>query len=375
MRYWAVFSKETTLILRDTQALIMTLFFPLFMLILYGYGVTFDINNVPAAVLDYSSGPTSRDLIQKINASGYITANRVAVNYDEINEMLVKGEIILAFVFPPDFENKIQRGDPAAIQVLVNGSDANTGSIALAYQAAIISSYNVSLMIEKAGRQGVSAKTISLISPRTRIWYNPELKSVQFVAPGVIAMVMMVLGSLLTSTSIVREKESGTIEMLIATPINQLELVLGKISPYIAVSLIAVVIVVLFSHFVMGVPIKGNLGLLFLGGLLYLTCALGFGIFSSAVANTVNTANILAVFISLLPSILLSGFIFPIESMPRAVQLVTYIVPARYFISILRGIFLKGVGLLTLWPEFMFLLIFGTVLLLISASLFKKRID
>lgn len=375
MRYWAVFSKETTLILRDSQTLIMTLFFPLFMLVLYGYGVTVDINNVPAAILNYSGGPASRDLIKKINATGYISANYIARNYNEINELLVKGDIILAIVFPPDFESKIKRGEPTTIQVLVNGSDANTGSIAMAYQASIISSYNVTLMVESAGRQGVAARAISLVSPQTRIWYNPELKSVNFVAPGVIAIVMMILGSLLTSTSIVREKETGTIEMLIATPIHRLELVLGKISPYIAVSLIAVIIVILFSHFAMGVPIKGNLGLLFLGGLLYLTCALGFGIFVSAVTNTVNAANLLAMFSSLLPSILLSGFIFPVESMPRAVQIITYVIPARYFIAIIRGILLKGVGLTTLWPEFLFLLVFGAALLLFSASLFKKRID
>ncbi len=375
MRYWAVFSKEAILILRDRQTLIMTLFFPLFMLVLYGYGVTVDINNVPAAILNYSGGPVSRDLIQNINATGYISADYMAQDYNEINELLVKGAITLAFIFPPDFESKIRQGTPATIQVLVNGSDANTASIAMAYQAAIISSYNVSLMIESAGRQGLSTRVVSIVSPQTRVWYNPELKSVHFVAPGVIAIVMMILGSLLTSTSIVREKESGTIEMLIATPIRRLELVLGKISPYIVVSLMAVIIVILFSHFVMGVPIKGNLGLLFLGGLLYLTCALGFGIFASAVTKTISSANLLAVFSSLLPSILLSGFIFPLESMPRIVQLISYAVPARYFIAILRGIFLKGVGMITLWHEFLFLFIFGATLLLFSASLFKKRID
>jgi ABC-2 type transport system permease protein len=352
----------------------MTLFFPLFMLILYGYGVTVDIKNVPAAVLDYSGGPAARDLIQKINATGYITTKYYATNYDELNDLLVKGDIILAFVFPSDFENKIKQGSPTTIQVLVNGSDANTGSIAMAYQAAIISSYNVSLMINSAGRHGIPVKAISIISPQTRVWYNPELKSVYFIAPGVIAIVMMILGSLLTSNSIVKEKETGTIEMLIATPIHRLELVLGKISPYIGVSLVAVIIVILFSHFIMGVPIKGNLGLLLLGGLLYLTCALGFGLFASAVTNTISSANLLAVFSSLLPSILLSGFIFPIDSMPHFVQLITYTVPARYFIAILRGIFLKGVGMATLWPEYLFLFIFGSSLLFLSASLFKKRI-
>jgi ABC-2 type transport system permease protein len=375
MRFWAVFSKETILILRDRYTLVMTLFFPLFMLVLYGYGVTVDIKNVSAAALDYSGGPAARDLIAKLNATGYISTNYYAQDYDELNELLVKGDIILAFVFPVDFESKIRQGVPTTIQVLVNGSDANTASVAMAYASAILSSYNVSLMITAAGRQGGSAKAVSIITPQTRVWYNPELKSIYFIAPGVIAIVMMILGSLLTSSSIVKEKETGTIEMLIATPIHRLELILGKISPYVIVSLVAVMIVILFSHFVMNVPIKGNLGLLLLGGLLYLTCALGFGIFASAVTNSISAANLLAVFSSLLPSILLSGFIFPIDSMPYFVQLITYTVPARYFIVILRGIFLKGVGLATLWPEFIFLFIFGSSLLLLSASLFKKRID
>ena len=186
---------------------------------------------------------------------------------------------------------------------------------------------------------------------------------------------MMVLGSILTATSIVKEKETGTIEMFIATPINRVELILGKIVPYIMVSLFAVILVILVSRFALGVPIRGNVGLLFLGVLLYLTCALGFGLFASTITNTVSSANMLAVFTSLLPSILLSGFIFPIESMPRAIQFITYIVPARYFIIVLRGIFLKGVGIAVLWPQYLFLLIFGSTLLGLSASMFKKRID
>jgi ABC-2 type transport system permease protein len=375
IRFWAVFSKEAILILRDRRTLFMTVFFPVFMLLLYSFGVTSDINMVPSAALDFSGGPSARELIQKMNATGYINIKYAAGSYDELSRLLVEGDIVLGFVFPADFERKVKSGQPTTIQVLVNGSDANTASVAMAYQSAILTTYNTELIYEKAYRAGQANLSSPGVVAQTRIWYNPELKSIYYMAPGVIAMVMMVLGSLLTATSIVREKESGTIEMFIATPIRRMELVLGKIIPYVIVSLVGVVILLLVSYFGLRVPIKGNLGLLFLGILLYLTCALGYGLFASAVSNTVSSANFIAVFSSLLPSILLSGFIFPIESMPPAIQLFTYTVPARYFIVILRGIFLKDVGMSALWPQYLFLLIFGSGLLILSASLFKKRID
>lgn len=353
----------------------MTVIFPVFMLLLYSFGVTSDINKVSSAALDYSGGPSARELIRKMNATGYINIKYDVNNYEELDRLLVKGNIILGFVFPADFERKVKGNQPTSIQVLVNGSDANTASVAMAYQSAILASYNAGLILEKAMRSGQVKDSSPGVIAQTRIWYNPELKSIYFIAPGVIAMVMMVLGSLMTAASIVREKETGTIEMFIATPIRRMELVFGKITPYIVVSLAGVFILLIVSYFVLKIPIKGNLGLLFLGILLYLICTLGYGLFASAVAKTINTANFIAVFASLLPSILLSGFIFPIESMPRFIQLITYSVPARYFIVILRGIFLKGVGLAALWPEYLFLAIFGSILLTIAASLFKKRLS
>jgi len=373
IRFWAVFSKETILILRDRRTLFMTVIFPVFMLLLYSFGVTSDINKVSSAALDYSGGPSARELIRKMNATGYINIKYDVNNYEELDRLLVKGNIILGFVFPADFERKVKGNQPTSIQVLVNGSDANTASVAMAYQSAILASYNAGLILEKAMRSGQVKDSSPGVIAQTRIWYNPELKSIYFIAPGVIAMVMMVLGSLMTAASIVRE--TGTIEMFIATPIRRMELVFGKITPYIVVSLAGVFILLIVSYFVLKIPIKGNLGLLFLGILLYLICTLGYGLFASAVAKTINTANFIAVFASLLPSILLSGFIFPIESMPRFIQLITYSVPARYFIVILRGIFLKGVGLAALWPEYLFLAIFGSILLTIAASLFKKRLS
>jgi ABC-2 type transport system permease protein len=375
MRFLAVIYKESILITRDKQSLFLILFFPVFMLLLYGYGITFDIDNVPVAVLDYSKSPASRDLINKIKSSGYLNVINLVDSYSKIEELLIKSDIILAFIFPPDFEKNLKSDKNVAIQVIANGSDANTANVALGYQAGIISSYGAELMMAKLSSYGLTSMAVPGVEAKIRVWYNTELKSTYFITPGVIAIVMMIMGSLLTSSSIVREKETGTIEMMNSTPIHPIELVLGKIIPYVVVSLVDVIIVVAFVYFLFEVPIKGSLLLLILGALVYMINALGFGLFISTVTSTVSASQILTMIISLLPSILLSGFVFPIESMPGVVQFITYAVPARYFITILRGIFLKGIGMGILWPQFTFLAVFGTSLLLISISRFKKRID
>jgi len=375
MRFFAIFIKESILLTRDKRALFLTVIFPVFMLLLYSYGVTFDIKNVPTAVLDYSGKPASRDLIQKLNSTGYINIKYNVTNYEEIYELLITSKIILAFIIPPDFEERTSISQKTQIQVIANGSDANTANVALGYQAAIMSSYGAELVQKNLSGKGLAQLSIPNIKERTRVWYNPEMKSTFFVAPGVMAVVVMILGSLLTATSIVKEKESGTIEMLISTPIHSLELIIGKMAPYVLVTFVDVLIVIIIASLGLGIPIKGNLFLLLMGSLLFLVCALGIGLFASVITTTVSSAQVVVVFAGLLPSILLSGFIFPIESMPVFVQAITYIIPAKYFIAILRGIFLKGIGLNILWPQFLFLLIFGILMLLLPASRFKKRID
>lgn len=374
MRFVAVFIKEAVVISRDKQALFLTIVFPVFMLLLYTYGVTFDIKEVKVAVLDYSVSAASREVIHKFNSSRYLDVIQEVNNYSEIEKLLTQSEIVLAFVFPRDYAEKIRSGQKAMVQVIANGSDANTASVALGYQAAIFSSYGSELVLKNLANKGLKNISLPRIAERTRLRYNPELKSTHFIAPGVIAVVAMLLGSLLTATSLVREKESGTIEMLVSTPIRSIELILGKISPYVIVAFIDIVIVILIAHFGLGVPIRGSIVLLLFGAFLYLLCALGLGIFASSITETVSAAQFAVVFSSLLPSILLSGFIFPVESMPLAVQVITYIVPAKYFIIILRGIFLKGIGLDILWPQFLFLAIFGIFITLVSISKFKKRL-
>lgn len=375
MRFTAVFIKEAILISRDKRALFLTIIFPVFMLFLYTYGVSFDIEEIEVAVLDNSQSETSREIIHKFNSSRYLEVKYNVSSYDEIEELLIKSDITLAFIFPPELEGNIKIGRDVSIQVIANGSDANTAKVALGYQAAIFGSYGVELVEKILTTRGLQNIPIPKVTERTRLWYNPELKSTLFVAPGVIAIVSMLLGSLLTATSLVREKESGTIEMLASTPIKPIDLILGKITPYIIVAFVDVIIVIILAHFVLDVPIMGSIPLLLLGSLLFLVCALGIGLFASSVTSSISGAQFVVILISLLPSILLSGFIFPIESMPRAVQLITYIVPARYFIVILRGIFLKGIGFEVLWPQFLFLTVFGMLLTIMSIKRFQKKLD
>jgi len=374
MRFKAVFIKESILISRDKRALFLTVLFPVFMLILYSYGVTFDIKHVPTAVLDYNQSPQSRDLIQTLGSSEYLDVKYKVKNYDQIQKLFLENKSILALIIPSDFNKKINMGKKAVVQILANGSDANTVSVALGYQAAAISSYSVELIRKNISSRGFASMAGPGVLENVRVWYNPELKSTYFIVPGIIAIVMMLLGSLLTSTSIVREKDTGTIEMLVSTPIKSIELIMGKVLPYVIISFVDIIIIVVLGHFWLGVPIKGSLLLLMPGALLFLICALGYGLLASAVASTVSSSQMIVLFIGLLPSVLLSGFIFPIESMPKIVQAITCIVPAKYFIIILRGIFLKGVGIDVLWPQILYLFVFGTVLLIFSASKFEKKI-
>ncbi len=375
MRFGAVFIKEAIMISRDKRALFLIFIFPVFMLFLYTYGVSFDIEEINVAVLDYSQSATSRNIIHKFNSSRYLDVRYNVRSYDDIEKLLVSSNIILAFIFPPELEKDIQTGQKASVQVIANGSDANTASVALGYQAAIFSSYGIELMQANLNTAGMQHLAIPKVTERTRLWYNPELNSTYFIAPGVIAIVSMLLGSLLTATSLVREKESGTIEMLASTPIKPIDLVLGKVAPYIIIAFIDVIIVVLLAHFGLKVPIVGSVPLLLLGAFLFLICALGIGLFASSVTGTISAAQFVVVLMSLLPSILLSGFIFPIESMPKAVQAITYIVPARYFIVILRGIFLKGIGFNILWPQYLFLAVFGSMITFLSIKKIKKKLD
>jgi len=359
----------------------MVLVLPVMMLVLYSYAVNFDIKSIETVVYDLDNSKNSRELIGKFKNSGYFNI-RYITRYDDIDKQLGNGKAKLALCIPAEFSRKLEKGEIATLQAIVDGSNANTATIAIGYINQIVQRYSIKIVMSEL-RNRVSPvfvgtgrrNSVSPIEMIPRVWYNPELKSVNFIVPGLIATIMMMLGAISTSLSIVSERERGTFEKLIVTPVRPYELVIGKIFPYVILAFIDVIFCMLVGKFWFKVPIKGSIPLLLCLSTLFLFSALGLGLFISAIAKTQRVAMLLSMVISLLPTFLLSGFVFPIENMPRVLQLVTYLVPARYFLEILRGIFLKGVGLRVLWMDVIWLLIFSMVMVFISAVKFQKKLE
>lgn len=367
--------KEFVEIRRDPRTLIMVLALPVMMLVLYSYAVNFDIKSIETVVYDVDSSKQSREIIGKFKNSGYFNI-RYIDQYDDIDKQLDNNKAKLALCLPADFSRQLAKGGIASIQAIVDGSDANTATIAIGYINQIVQRHSVKIALSAMRERGLQTEgsfpPIEIIS---RVWYNPELKSVNFIVPGLIATIMMMLGAISTSLSIVSERERGTFEKLIVTPVRPHELVIGKILPYVILAFVDIIFCLLIGKFWFKVPVKGSIPLLLCLSTLFLFSALGLGLFISAIAKTQRVAMLLSMLTSLLPTFLLSGFIFPIENMPKALQLVTYLVPARYFLEILRGIFLKGVGLRILWMNVIWLLIFSLVMVFISAAKFQKKLE
>jgi ABC-2 type transport system permease protein len=364
----AIMRRELIDVLRDRRSLLLTFLWPISMLVMYGYGIRYDVDNVPLTILDYSETPESRDLTQQMIRSRYFQAVRFARSEHDVEQDLLTDAARAALVIPRDFADRLRGGEPTAVQVLIDGSDSNTATIAQGYALAMVNGY-----VARRGAGGAPAA--APIEVRSRIWYNPELKSVNFIVPGVIAIIMMIVGAILTALSIVKEKERGTIEQILVSPIRPLEMIIGKIVPYIVIALLDLVIIIVAGYLLFAVPIKGSLFQLAIFAVLYLVCSLGVGVFVSTIANTMQTAMLAAIFMSLLPSVLLSGFVFPIENMPVPIQVVTYFFPGRYFVTAIRGIYLKRVGLSVLWPEAVFLAVFASGIVWLSASRFRDTLE
>lgn len=387
----AIMRREFIDVLRDRRSLILTFLYPISMLIMYGYGIRYDVDNVPLTILDYDETPESRDLSQQMIRSGYFQLVRWARNQHEVDRDLTTDKSKAAVIVPVQFAAKIRAGEPVTVQAVIDGSDSNTATIAQGYLLAMIARYAAGLPAAGAAAPGIisdggsggfetrrymdEAGAAGLpIQLKSRIWYNPELKSVNFIVPGVIAVIMMIVGAILTALSIVKEKERGTIEQILVSPIRPLEMMIGKIIPYVIIAFIDLVIVVIAGYVIFAVPIKGSLFQLGIFAVLYLIASLGTGVFVSTIADTMQTAMLAAIFISLMPSILLSGFVFPLENMPVPIRLISYLFPGRYFVTAIRGIYLKGVGITVLWPEAVLLVCFSVGIVWLSASRFQEKL-
>ena len=372
-RVWAVARKEFLHIIRDPRSLSIAIALPIMLLVLYGYALTLDVDRVPMAVWDQSETPRSRDVISHFQGSRYFSIKQYAHNYKEIERAIDMRGAIAALIIPVDFAGNIDAGRAAPIQLILDGSDSNTATIALGYAEVVTLAYSQNIIITQS--RSLLGQPLRLpFDLQPRIWFNTDLESKNFIIPGLIAVIMMVIAALLTSLTVAGEWERGTMEQLISTPVKGPELIIGKLMPYFAVGMLDVLIAVSMGEFMFHVPLRGSVALLFCMAAIFLAGALSMGMVISIVAKKQILASQFALIATFLPSFLLSGFIFSIGNMPHPIQVFTYIVPARYFIALLKGIYLKGIGLEVLMEEMLLLILFGLVVLGLANIKFKKRL-
>jgi len=338
-----VVKKEFLQIARDKRSLILLLVLPAFLLIMYGYALNFDVKHLSLAVLDQEKSQRSRDFLDGFLNTEYFDLKFRLTNMRQIDDLMGKGEVQLALVVPRDFSRSLLSGRESRVQVIVDGEDTGIAGTAIGYVNAITQSYSTRLAVEAVERLGRGGLTLP-VEFHPRVWFNPELRSALFLIPGLMAFVLMITVVISTSFSVVREIERGSIEQLTVSPLRPAELIIGKIVPYTLISFLAAHSVLIFGHFLFGVNLKGSYGWLLLGMMFFVLCGLGLGLLISTIASTQHVAFMLAIITSMLPTFVLSGFVFPIRNMPAVVQAVTFLIPARYFLVILRGVMLKGVG-------------------------------
>lgn len=364
--------KELVQLRRDRRQLGLVLMMPVLELLIFGYVVATDVDDIPLAVCDYSHSAESRAYIEQLERSRYFHVRAGCGAVTDIDALLDHGRVRLALVIPPDFTAQLKHGGPAQVMAAVDGTNSNIAMIAVSYLEQATRHHTVDVLLSGAGgARLLDARPPVVAEPR--VWFNPELRSVKFMVPGIVCVLLMESLVILTAIAIVKEKERGTIEQILVSPIRRYELILGKAIPFVALGYINVTIVVLFGIYWFDVAIAGSIPLLFaLTGLFILTC-LGMGLVVSAIAQTQQQASMAGQFV-ILPNMFFSGFMFPIASMPPAVQALTYVIPLRYYIAIVRGIFLKGVGWAELRDEAAILFVYGVVILAAATALFRKQV-
>jgi ABC-2 type transport system permease protein len=372
-RLHAIFVKELHHITRDGLSLGMALAVPVMMLLLYGYALSLDVDRVPTLVYDQDNTEASRDLIRQFQGSKYFTVRGFADSYGPIERGIDSNDIIMGVVIPNDYSRKVREGHDAAVQILLDGSDSNTASIVLGYAETVVRNYSVDLRASMLNRRG-GEHSVSPVDARLRVWYNSSLESKNYVVPGLIAVILQIIAALLTSLTIAREWEMGTMEQLLSTPLRPTEIVLGKMMAYFVVGLADSIVALLVGLFVFGVPLRGSILLLALSICTFLFGALCWGIFISAAAKSQLVAYQMGLLSSFLPAFLLSGFVYAIETMPTVIQGITYIVPARYVVTIMKGIFLKGVGLNVLWGQLGFLALYAVLVFLFATRKMNQKL-
>jgi ABC-2 type transport system permease protein len=368
-----IFVKELIQVLRDKRLRITLIFPPIFQLIVFGYAANLDVKNIMTAIRDLDQSADSRDLTSRFMSSKYFKTISYPQTPKEIEALIKKGEITLSLEIPSGFSQKLKKGNTAAIQIIVDGTESNTAMIALGYVSRILSEYSTEMIVKKLNQEGMKDFEEAGVKLEHRVWFNPNFESRFFYVPGVIATIAFLLPMILTAQAIVREREMGTLEQIMVTPIRSWELVLGKTLPFALIGLIDVVMIALVGVFWFKVPLRGNPLVLLLGNILFLMSSVGIGLLISTISSTQQQAQI-STFFFMNPAFILSGFAFPLENMPEWLQYLTYINPLRYFLVIIRGTFLKGIGLEVLWPQMLALAILGGLMITLSSMRFRKRL-
>ena len=373
--------KELLQSLREPRMRVMLFLPPLIQLLIFGYAVNLDVEHTRIAWMDMDRSPQSRELGAAFAASRYFDVAALPDHEDQVQDLLDHGRVQAVIRVLPGFARDIERGDTASVQVLVEGTNSNTGSIVSNYANLVIAGYSAQVTASQQGRRvmarlpnGPVSGGAPSVTPRSRVWFNPELRSRNYFVPGVVVNILMTITLMLTALGMVREKEIGTMEQLMVTPIRPIELIIGKTIPFALVGIGNLIVVTVAAILIFAIPFRGNALLLLICAILFLMTSLGIGLFISTISNTQQQAMMSSFFFSM-PAFMLSGFTFPIRNMPASIQAIAYLNPVMYFMEIVRGIFLKGAGVATLWPQMVVLAVFGVAILWLSAWRFHKRLD
>ena len=372
-RLMSIIRKEFVQIFRDPRTLALVVVMPIMQLFLLGYAATSDVRNIGMAVYDQSQTTQSRALLDAFRAADYFKIEYFVGSQKEYQSLIEAGNVRVALVIPPDYAQRLLEGNGKVLMVL-DGSDASVGATALSTAKLIGQSYATRILTEQASLTGRVGTITPPLEVRTQVWYNPDFRSAYFMIPGVIGMILSFITTILTATTIVRERERGTIEQLIVTPIRSWELILGKMLPYVFLAFVETAEIIIIGHFWFDVPVRGSLTLIAITSGLFLMSSLGIGLLASTIANTQQEA-MLTVMMYNLPSIFLSGFFFPLEAMPRFLQIVSYAIPLRYYLIVIRALLLKGVGAAAIQNEIIAMTIFGLFIMSFAALRFRKRLD
>ena len=372
-RLLAVASKEILQILRDSRSLIIVLIMPVILVLLFGYGVSLDLKHLPIYVYDRDGSQQSQDLLKRVQASDYFEIVHVANSYAELPRALDDGDAKVAVVIPWDFSNRLHDGRPVQVQALVDATDDNTANVLIGYAQAVVQGYSSDIQVDWLRDRGQLAG-VTPLSVQTRTWYNEDLESSAFIVPGVLALVMSVIGAFLTSLTIAREWERGTMEQLVSTPVTPLEIMFGKLVPYFVIGMLDVIVCALIAVLWFHVPFRGSFITLLFSSAMFMVVVLSLGFFISVIAKNQLAASQVALLATFLPAFLLSGFLYAIEQMPVVLQGITRILPARYYVSVLKKIFLKGTPTALLYADLVPLAIFTLVLALLATRSFHKRL-